>query len=269
MNAVIKYPGAKFRIASWIISQFPEHKTYLEPFFGSGAVFFQKDRSPIETINDLDGRVINLFRCIREDPKRLSEMVHWTPYSRSEYDAACIEGEGDDSFEAARKFLISCNMGFGRRMTGEKNGFKVDKIGREKSYAAQDWSTTEDRIFKAAERLRGVQIENRPAIDIIRQYNYEGVLIYADPPYVLDTRRHSRKQYLHEMSDEDHIELLTALNDHKGSVVVSGYDNDLYNDMLSGWRKLRTNSLTAANVMAEETIWMSFEPRYEQMRLAL
>lgn len=71
MNAVIKYPGAKWTLANWIIGRFPEHHSYLEPFFGSGAVLFTKERSNIETVNDLDGDVVNLFEWIRSDPERL------------------------------------------------------------------------------------------------------------------------------------------------------------------------------------------------------
>ena len=71
MHTVIRYPGSKARLADWIISHFPDHRSYLEPFLGSGAVLFKKPRSLIETVNDLDGEVINLFECIRKDPERL------------------------------------------------------------------------------------------------------------------------------------------------------------------------------------------------------
>lgn len=82
---VLKYPGAKWRIADWIISYMPGHRSYLEPYLGSGAVYFNKPQSPIETISDVDSDVVNLFRCIREDSGRLSSLVSATPYSRQEY----------------------------------------------------------------------------------------------------------------------------------------------------------------------------------------
>ena len=75
LRAVIKYPGAKWRIADWIIGMMPEHKSYLEPFFGSGAIFFRKPPSRIETINDLDGDAVNLFTCIRDRPDELDRAV--------------------------------------------------------------------------------------------------------------------------------------------------------------------------------------------------
>ena len=73
MKQILKYPGSKYKSADWIIRQFPEHHSYLEPFFGSGAILFNKERSDIETINDLDGEVINLFRQIKEAPQAIAE----------------------------------------------------------------------------------------------------------------------------------------------------------------------------------------------------
>ena len=85
MRAIVKYPGSKWAIADWIIEKFPPHHSYLEPFFGSGAVLFRKVPSAIETINDLDGEVVNLFDWIRQDPERLAREIYWTPYSRQIY----------------------------------------------------------------------------------------------------------------------------------------------------------------------------------------
>ena len=72
-------------MADWIIDHMPPHKTYLEPFFGSGAVLFNKERSTLETVNDLDGEVSNLFEIIRDRPDDLARLIHWTPYARAEY----------------------------------------------------------------------------------------------------------------------------------------------------------------------------------------
>lgn len=106
MRPVLKYPGAKWSMAEWITSHIPPHKTYLEPYFGSGAVLFNKAPSPIETINDLDDNVTNLFSIIRDNPKYLSRLVAATPYSRREYDLTFEGFEPVDNFEKARRFLI-------------------------------------------------------------------------------------------------------------------------------------------------------------------
>lgn len=121
MTSIFKYPGAKWSLADWIIGHFPEHHSYLEPFFGSGAVLFGKNRSPIETINDLDGDVINLFRWIRQDPERLANAIYWTPYARDVYNAAWeAQHTETDSFQRAVDFYIRMMMGHGFRTTGEK-----------------------------------------------------------------------------------------------------------------------------------------------------
>lgn len=118
MNAIMKYPGSKWSMADWIISFFPEHHSYLEPFFGSGAVLFNKPRSNIETVNDLDGNVVNLFECIRSDPERLAYQIYYTPYSRQVYDTA-FTSVPEDKFERAVNFFIRLNMGHGFRTNGE------------------------------------------------------------------------------------------------------------------------------------------------------
>ncbi len=239
MKAIIKYPGSKWSIAEWIISFFPTHHSYLEPFFGSGAVLFRKQRSNIETVNDIDGNVVNLFEWIKRDPEKLAHEIYWTPYSRQIYeDAFALVPE--DSLRKAANFYIRLNMGHGFRTTGEKVGWKNDIQGREKAYAAMDWKDLPERIIQAAERLRGVQIENRPAVEVIERFNYSNVLVYLDPPYILSTRH--GKQYRHELDDKGQNELLDVALAHKGPLLLSGYDSDMYNDRLKGWHREETIS---------------------------
>lgn len=262
MKAIAKYPGSKWSLSEWIIRFFPEHHSYLEPFFGSGAVLFNKPRSHIETVNDLDQNVVNLFECIRENPKRLAEMVYMTPYARMVYEKA-YEEIPEDKFEAALNFYIRLNMGHGFRTSGERVGWKNDVQGRERSYASQDWCNLPEKIMQAAERLRGVQIENRPAVELIKRFNYENVLIYCDPPYMLETRH--GKQYRCEMDAEDHEELLEALLRHKGPVLISGYDTELYQEMLRKWERRENVSYSQVCSKKKEVLWMNFKPANIQM----
>lgn len=258
VKAVMKYPGSKWALAKEIISFFPDHHSYLEAFFGSGAVLFNKQRSNIETINDLDGEVINLFECIRRDPERLAREIYFTPYARQVYEDAYKKNPGGE-FERARNFYIRLNMGHGFRTTGEKVGWKNDIQGRERAYAAVDWCRLPEKIIEAAERLRGVQIENRPAVDLIKRFNDPKVLVYCDPPYVLGTRH--GKQYKCEMADKDHEELLDTLLCHKGYVVISGYESELYNSYLKGWYKEYFQGIAQTGTKRKEVVWMNFEPR--------
>lgn len=263
MRTVVKYPGSKWGLARWIISFFPPHHSYLEPYFGSGAVLFRKPRSNIETVNDLDGDVVNLFEWIKKDPERLAHEIYWTPYARQIYEDA-FASVPEDSLQKAVNFYVCLNMGHGFRTNGERTGWKNDVQGRERAYAAVDWAHLPEEIMQAAERLRGVQVECRPAVEVIKRFASPKVLIYADPPYMLGTRH--GKQYRHEMSDDDHEELLDALLAHQGPVLLSGYDSGLYNDRLQGWHKEARKSRTQAGIEKEEILWMNFEPE-GQLRL--
>lgn len=265
MKAVLKYPGSKWSLANWIINYFPEHHSYLEPFFGSGAVLFNKQRSHIETVNDLDGNVVNLFECIRENPDKLARYIHYTPYAREVYEKAFTLQVPEDKFEKALLFYIRLNMGHGFRTTGEKVGWKNDVQGRERSYASQDWCNLPKKIMWAAERLRGVQIENRSAVELIERFNYPNVLIYCDPPYMLETRH--GKQYKCEMNADDHERLLKTLLQHKGSVMISGYDTELYDYMLAGWNRFETTAYSQVCSKKREIIWMNYDPPRKQMTL--
>lgn len=260
MRTVLKYPGSKWNIASQLVEMIPEHHSYVEPFFGSGAVLFNKTPSDIETINDLDSDVTNLFHCIQKDSERLARLVMTTPFSREEYDnqfeisdgAICI-----DSFHRAAGFLIRCWQGHGFRTNGYKVGWKNDVVGRERAYALWNWYRLPGWIIDIAERLRRVQIENRPALEVIKRFNYENVFMYLDPPYLLETRR--GKQYKHEMTDAEHEEMLKELLQSKAQIMISGYESEMYNDYLKGWNKYIFNSCAEHGKPRKEVIWMNYQ----------
>ena len=141
MKKILKYPGSKWNIAARIVDLMPRHHSYVEPFFGSGAVLFNKAPSDIETVNDLDSDVVNLFRCIQEDPERLAWLLMTTPFSREVYDSqftGCMEGQ-EDPYMGAAGFLVRCWQGHGFRTAGGKVGWKNDIVSREKAYALRDW----------------------------------------------------------------------------------------------------------------------------------
>lgn len=262
VRAVLKYPGSKWRLSDWIVSLMPPHKSYLEPFFGSGAVFFTKQPSRIETINDLDGEIVNLFRCIRERPEELARAVALTPYSREEYELAwrhrLTPGAADD-VERARLTLARYWQTHGSSAV-YKGGWKNDRAGREYAYDVRHWCQLPGWIVDAANRLKEAQIEQAPAVDVIRRFCHPDVLIYADPPYVLSTRK--GRQYNVEMTaDSDHVELLAALLDHPGPVILSGYENELYDGRLQGWTKLHRKALAEGAAPRVETVWLNYEPQ--------
>lgn len=268
MKSVLQYPGSKRRIASWIIKHMPPHHSYLEPYFGCGAVLFAKEPSPIETVNDLDGEVVNFFRVIRdpESREKLQSWLAYTPYAREAYNDAC-QGGSKYNVERAWYFAIKSMQSHGFRMTGDC-GWKKDVCGREKAYAVRYWNDLPESIAEMAVRLKQVQIENRPALELIKAYDRENVLMYLDPPYVLSTRT-THKQYRYEMSDQDHIDLLEAVINSKAKVMVSGYDCELYDFYLGDWNKVKIAARAQDNRRRVETLWMNYTLEEKQLSLLI
>ena len=255
MNAILKYQGAKNRLANWINSYIPKHSVYLEPYFGSGAVFFNKKRCHIETINDLNEDVVNFFRVVREKPELLCAALEMTPYSRSEYMASYTVSANDTDIEKARKFCVRCWQGFGcsnRYQNGFKSGQQTNSPNPARAFAKLP-----EVILQGAERLRGVQIENLPAIELINRYDTQDVFIYCDPPYLSGTRK--GYLYKHEMTDDEHVELLEVLVKHPGRILLSGYDNELYNNILKGWNKVYKDTTAECGLRRTETLWMNYD----------
>lgn len=257
MKALLRYPGSKWSLAKKIVDLLPEHKSYLEPFFGSGAVLFTKPLSPIETVNDLNDDIVNLFQIIQKEPEALQEKVFLTPYARTVYNSACEETP-ENEVDKAASFMVRSVMSHGFRVC-ERSGWKFDIDGRESSYAVKHWNDLPALIQEAALRLKKVQIECRPALDLIQRFNRSDVCMYLDPPYVLSTR--SRKQYTVEMSDDEHVQLLELLNQSKARILLSGYDSDLYRRYLSDWEKLEFPATAEQGLRRTEVIWTNFKPQ--------
>lgn len=248
-------------IAKEIVSLIPKHHAYLEPFFGSGAVFFNKQPSNIEMINDMDNDVCNLFECIRNDSEKLARIVMTIPFGRQEYDNA-FEGLEIEPYMKAAQFLTRCWQGHGFRTNGYKVGWKNDVQGRERMYALWDWYRLPEWIIEIAERLRKAQIENRPALEVVKRFNFDNVFMYLDPPYVLSTR--TGKQYKYEMEDSEHEELLKEITCSKAKILVSGYESELYSRYLSGWCKKDYSATAEYGLKRKETIWANFDIREKQ-----
>lgn len=261
MKCVLKYPGAKNRESDWICQYIPDHDVYLEPYAGSMAVFFAKKPCRIETLNDLDGNVVNYFSVVRNHPEELAELISWTPFGRDEYYQACEILPGDSDIERARKFAVRCWQGFGCSNL-YRNGFRSSQQSNSPR-TTKEWRNLPERLLEASERLRDAQIENLPAVEVIKRYDTKDVFIYADPPYLHGTRKNYL--YKHEMSNEQHMELLEVLCQHPGKVLLSGYDNDLYNNMLTGWNKVQKKTCAEGGRARIETLWMNYETG--QMRL--
>ncbi|MBN6597027.1 DNA adenine methylase [Citrobacter sedlakii] len=272
-HPAIRYHGGKFLLAPWIISFFPKHRCFVEPFGGAASVLLRKEPSEAEVYNDLDGDVVNLFRVLR-DPvtsRSLIDACALTPYSRTEFLNAYEPT--NDRIEQARRLIVRATMGFGSAgATKGTTGFRLD-TKRNSSTAQRVWARQPDNLVAVASRFAGVLVENRPAIQCMRDHDTESTLHFVDPPYVHDTRTGSTKTsaYRFEMSNAEHVELLNAMKELQGMVIVCGYDSKLYNDSLVGWQ--RVTRTTAANghsgsVQRTECLWINPAAQKKKERAA-
>ena len=262
---IIKYHGSKWRIAPWIIEQFPPHGKYVEPFCGGAAVLFRKPRSPVEVINDLSDDLVNLFRVLRS-PMRAKILAYklWaTPYSRRDYELSLIPTRRP--IERARRLIARSRMGWGSsaQITAGKTGYRSN-LGRAKNTPGEAvWAKIPNEILLYTERLRGVNIEHRDALEVIAQHDSDQTLFYIDPPYMPEARKAIKKEsrttkmYKHDLVTADHEKLLAALKTLKGMVVVSGYPSELYDSALAGWRRMERSSFDYGMNERTEVIWLS------------
>lgn len=253
-TAILKYPGAKWRLADWVIQHLPPHKVYCEPFFGSGGVFFNKEPSYIETINDLNGDIVNLFKVIRERPEELAAALEFTPWARDEY-RACNEPTTDE-LERARRTLVRHHQSFGTT-NNDKNTWRNSQTYNSPRTAAQ-WNALPEVVMQICGRLKMAQIENVDALTLIERYNDEQTLLYLDPPYLQSTRR--RDMYKCEMTEKQHIELLELVKKSKSKICLSAYDNELYNNYLKNWFTAEKKTTAQMGLSRTEKLYMNYQP---------
>lgn len=259
---VLRYHGGKYRLSKWLYEFFPKHRCYVEPFGGAASVLLRKKRSHGEVYNDLDQDIFNLFQVLRdqEGSKKLIELCSLTPYSRDEFKLAYEFTS--EPIERARRTIVRSAMGFGSgAATGHKTGFRCE-AKRKYNTSSHCWVNYPPVLKKVHDRLKGVNIENRPAGDCIRSHDEIDTLFYVDPPYLFETRKinSSGGVYRHEMTEDDHIELLTHLNKAKGMVVLSGYPSDIYNDLLVGWKLEEKQARISAGKgtgIRTECVWLN------------
>lgn len=259
---VLRYHGGKWMLAPWIIEHFPPHRIYTEAFGGAASVLMRKGRARlVEVYNDMDGEIVSLFRVLR-DPElstRLAELLQFTPYARDEF--ALSYEPGAEPLEQARRTVARSFMGFGSdSASGAQTGFRANG-NRNSAHPARDWTNLPRNIASFCERLAGVVIESRPAVEIILQHDSSETLHYCDPPYVHDTRSaavtRTGKGYRHEMSDADHTRLAEVLHSATGMVVLSGYAGGLYADLYADWDVSTRKTFADGGLNRTEVVWLN------------
>ena len=257
---VMRWHGGKWRLAPWIIQHFPDHRVYVEGYGGAASVLMRKHRSYVEVYNDLNGDAANVFRVLRdrESAAELERLLRLTPFAREEFETPI---NGADSVERARRMIFRSFAGFSSASANAEypTGFRANS-NRSGTTPAHDWMHYPDEIARFVERLSGVVIEQRPAIDVMRQHDSLGTLHYVDPPYPRSVRRPRNsaiKEYGElEMTDRQHEELAGVLHSLAGHVVVSGYRCDLYDELYSDWSREDRSTYADGARLRTECLWL-------------
>lgn len=264
MRPVLRYHGGKWILAKSLIPLFPPHRVYVEPFCGAASVLMQKPRAYAEVLNDKWDVVVNVFQCLRDASKaeELRRQLYLTPFARSEFNGSCGHAPqtvGD--IEAARLAILRSFAGFGSASTNGAyaTGFRCNS-NRSGTTPAHEWANFPDCIPWFVERLRGVVIENRDALEVIAQQDSPETLFFCDPPYVHDTRNMARGNaaYAFEMGDAEHRALAESLHAVRGMVVLSGYASDLYDVQLYPcWKRIEIAARADGARKRTEIVWVN------------
>ncbi len=258
--------GGKFSHLDWLLPLLPACHHYCEPFAGSAAVLLNREPSPVETYNDLDGEVVNFFRTLRDQKDRLLEAIGLTPFSREEFALACELDPALPAVERARRFYVRARqVRTGLAQTASlgrwANCKGTSRAGM--SGVVSRWLGAVEALPEIAQRLLRVQIENRPALEVIRLYDSPETLLYCDPPYVHATRGDD-SAYGHEMTDREHEELAAVLNSVRACVAVSNYPCGLMDELYPPprWRKTVSPAKTIHSTKGRraEALWTNYDP---------
>ncbi len=255
--------GGKYSHLKWLLPLLPEAHHFCEPFCGSAVVTLNRAPSPVETVNDVDSELTNFFRVLREDKERLISSILLTPFSREELARAAEEApEQYTPLERARRFFVCARqVRTGLAQTASEGRWatcrKTSRAGM--SGAVSRWLGSIAGLWDVAERLMRIQIENRPALQVIEQYDCPETLFYCDPPYPHDSRGDTNA-YGFEMDDQEHIELAQALNSLEGKAAVSGYRCEFMDSLYEGWtlHEAPAKKCHSSKDMRTEVLWTNY-----------
>lgn len=252
MRPPMPYSGGKQRVSAQIAALLPPHESYVEPFAGALSVLLAKDPAPMETVNDINGDLVTFWRVLRDRPDELERACALTPHSRAEYLASRDRPDDLDELERARRVWVQITQSLGSRMT--KSGWRFVHGGNRMPLAAYlDGYVA--RFADVAERIKGVSLECRDALEVIAAYGLPDAVLYVDPPYIYQTRYGT--QYPVEFGRiEQHERLLDLLQRTPAAVVLSGYSHELYERRLVDWERHEFASINMRGNSRTEVVWI-------------
>jgi DNA adenine methylase len=256
--------GGKYSHLDWLLPLLPQAIHYCEPFGGSAAVLLNRNPSPVETYNDLDGELVNFFRMLRDEKESLIESIGLTPFSREEFEIAISEPiQNVSALERARRFFIRARQvrtGLAQTATSGRWAHCTLTSRAGMAGAVSRWLGSVEDLPEIVQRLLRVQIENNAAIKVIQRYDSEETLFYCDPPYPHESRG-DKQAYAYEMTDEQHRELADILHQVKGKVAISGYHCSLMAELYSDWQEITapTKVCHSTKGLRTEVLWVNYQ----------
>ena len=233
----LKWHGGKHYLAPKIIALMPEHTHYVEPYAGGLSVLLAKDPEGVsEVANDLNGDLTNFWRVLQQDESfgRFRRTLEAVPFSEAEWRDARSAPAGDPVEDAVR-FFVHCRQSLAGRMDCFAPLSRT-RTRRGMNEQASAWLNAVDGLAAVHTRLRRVAVLSRDALEVIRSQDGPDTLFYLDPPYLGETRA-CEEVYAHEMTADQHGELLDAVLACEGRVMLSGYPSELYDRRLRGWTR--------------------------------
>jgi DNA adenine methylase len=257
--------GGKYSHLDWLLPLLPKSTHFCEPFGGSAAILINREPSPVETYNDIDEELVNFFQVLREDKNELIRAIALTPFSRREFELAISKPtQAIPKLERARRFYVRARqVRTGLAQTASSGRWAHCKLTSRAGMAGaiSRWLGSIDDLSLIVQRLQRVQIENCPAIDVIKRYDSEETLFYCDPPYPHDSRGDS-KAYMYEMTDDNHRKLASVLHNVSGKVAISGYDCTLMNELYGDWKRIVAPEKYCHSIkqLRTEVLWINYIP---------
>ena len=263
--------GGKYSHLDWLLPLLPPTTHYCEPFGGSAAVLINREPSPVETYNDIDGQVVNFFRVLRDQKGTLIEAIGLTPFAREEFIKAFSESQENLSdLEKARRFFILARQvrtGLAQKASAGRWAHCLLTSRAGMAGAVSRWLGSVEDLSEIAQRLLRVQIESGPAIEVIERYDSKDTLFYCDPPYP-HASRGDKNAYAYEMTNDEHRKLARVLHNVKGKVALSSYHCDLMDELYSDWQHIEAPEKMCHSVKQarKEVLWVNYDPFEENKK---
>ena len=255
--------GGKFSHLNFILPHIPGDATHFcDVYGGSAAVLMNLRPYPVETYNDIDGELVNFFRMLRDQGEVLVKAIGLTPFSREELIRACQPARDLPPLERARRFYVRARQtrtGLAQKSSEGRWAHCVLTSRAGMAGAVSRWLGSVEALPEIAQRLQRVQIENAPALDVIRRYDTGETVFYLDPPY-LHAARGDSAAYGYEMSDGEHETLAALLRSIRGRAILSGYRTPLYDHLFRDWRRIDAPERLCHSVRKprQESLWLNF-----------